>query len=89
MTRARFTSTEQRIAYRHWIRDNHPDVGGDPDAFATGLARYRAALRVGAGHTHRDRYDAPVVIVPNSDQLRRMLRRLWQRLWRRRSTRVR
>ncbi|GGS50275.1 MULTISPECIES: hypothetical protein [Actinokineospora] len=42
-----------RAEYREFIRRNHPDRGGDPEAFAAGLAELRA---------RRDaRFDAPVV----------------------------
>ncbi|ODU01857.1 MAG: hypothetical protein ABS81_19530 [Pseudonocardia sp. SCN 72-86] len=33
---------EERAAYRAFVRDNHPDRGGDPDAFVAGLAALRA-----------------------------------------------
>lgn len=75
MSRARLASSEQRAAYRRWIRENHPDMGGDSDAFAVGLARYRTGRRP-------DRYDAPMVFVPDSDRIRRALRQFWQRLYR-------
>ncbi|PRY50651.1 hypothetical protein LY71_103215 [Geodermatophilus tzadiensis] len=32
----------RRRAERAWIRTHHPDVGGDPAAFAAGLAALRA-----------------------------------------------
>ncbi|MBB6174893.1 hypothetical protein HNR23_004953 [Nocardiopsis mwathae] len=35
---------DRRRAYRSWIRENHPDRGGDPVAFAEDLARWRRAL---------------------------------------------
>ncbi|WP_152471598.1 hypothetical protein [Nocardiopsis gilva] len=35
---------DQRGAYRAWVRENHPDRGGDPQAFAEGLARWRRSL---------------------------------------------
>ncbi|MFC5949118.1 hypothetical protein ACFQH9_12630 [Pseudonocardia lutea] len=61
---------EERAAYRAFVRDHHPDRGGDPEAFVEGLARLRAA-RTGdpAGSDLPDpdarRYDAPVEIVPD------------------------
>ena len=33
---------ERRRAIRRFVRDHHPDRGGDPDAFAEGLRRLRA-----------------------------------------------
>jgi hypothetical protein len=32
---------QDRAAYRAFVRDNHPDRGGDPDVFVAGLARFR------------------------------------------------
>ncbi|GAA2026331.1 hypothetical protein [Nocardiopsis rhodophaea] len=37
-------SRDQRGAYRAWVRENHPDRGGDPRAFAEGVARWRRSL---------------------------------------------
>lgn len=31
----------QRHAYREFIRTHHPDIGGDPEVFAAGLAEFR------------------------------------------------
>lgn len=55
-------SPEQRAAYRAFVRDHHPDRGGDPEFFVAGLARLRAGPGIGdsAGDA---RYDAPVEIV--------------------------
>jgi hypothetical protein len=35
-------SPEERSAFRAFVRDHHPDRGGDPEAFAAGLARFRS-----------------------------------------------
>ena len=61
-------SPEERAAYRAFVREHHPDRGGDPDAFVAGLARFRAgpAGRPAPGDDEPDddaRYDAPVEIV--------------------------
>jgi hypothetical protein len=60
---------EERAAYRAFVREHHPDRGGDPDAFIAGLARFRE-------DPHQDdpgrddprwddpRWDAPVEVVP-------------------------
>lgn len=45
---------ERRAEFRAWVRAHHPDVGGDPAAFAAGLRRRRQALE------HRD---GPAVVV--------------------------
>ena len=34
---------ERRSAFRAFVRDHHPDRGGDPEAFAAGLELFRAA----------------------------------------------
>lgn len=64
---------QERAAFRAFVRDNHPDRGGDPEAFVAGLARFRAASvaeRVspvpsesGADGTGDARFDAPVEVV--------------------------
>ncbi|MFC7344302.1 hypothetical protein [Saccharopolyspora griseoalba] len=48
-----------RAEIRAFVRANHPDVGGDPEVFAAGLARLRA------GAPQEDpRFDAPIVVRP-------------------------
>lgn len=78
---------EQRAAYRRWVRDHHPDRGGDPADFAAGLARLRAdaprASRGGPGRaTAADRYDAPIEIVGDHQRMRSAVIRLWRRFHR-------
>ena len=34
-------SADSRAAFRRWARENHPDVGGDADVFAAGVAAMR------------------------------------------------
>jgi hypothetical protein len=55
---------EERAAYRAFVRENHPDRGGDPEVFVAGLARFRDAEPdpVDAA-THDARFDAPVEVV--------------------------
>ncbi len=36
---------DERAAYRAWLRANHPDMGGDPEAFAAGLESWRGRER--------------------------------------------
>ncbi len=58
-----------RAAFRAFVRDNHPDRGGDPDVFVAGLARLRAASeRVSSSPSGVDgggdaRFDAPIEFV--------------------------
>lgn len=42
MSAERPRTAEERRAYRAFLRTTHPDLGGDPDAFITGLAEWRA-----------------------------------------------
>ena len=53
-----------RAAYRAFVREHHPDVGGDPDEFIAGLEKLR---REQAGPPREDstRFDAPVTFVVN------------------------
>jgi hypothetical protein len=32
---------QHKAAFRRWARENHPDVGGDPEVFAAGLQAAR------------------------------------------------
>jgi hypothetical protein len=41
-------SPEQRIAFRAFVRDHHPDRGGDPDAFTAGMDRFRVGAATDA-----------------------------------------
>jgi hypothetical protein len=63
----------ERAAYRAFVREHHPDRGGDPEVFVAGLARFRASgEQVRPGQQHHPpapaapddaRYDAPVEVV--------------------------
>jgi len=53
---------QDRAAFRAFVRDNHPDRGGDPDVFIAGLARLRS--RSDARSDPDDpRWDAPIEFV--------------------------
>jgi hypothetical protein len=61
---------QHRAAFLAFVRDHHPDRGGDPEAFIAGLARLRAAESVRATEpvdpqdVELDpRFDAPVEVV--------------------------
>lgn len=69
---------DTRRAIRAFARAHHPDVGGDPEVFAAGLAELRAGAT-------RDRYDAPVVVVHRPRGIRGLAHRF--RDWRARRTR--
>lgn len=65
-----------RAAIRAFVRANHPDVGGDPELFAAGLAELRDRRPC-------DRYDAPVVVVYRPRGIRGLVHRIRAR-WARR-----
>ncbi|WP_245761089.1 hypothetical protein [Saccharopolyspora shandongensis] len=65
-----------RAAIRAFVRANHPDVGGDPEVFAAGLAELRC-------HRPRDRYDAPIVVMHRPRGIRGLLHRISARRARR------
>jgi hypothetical protein len=72
----------RRHARREFIRAHHPDAGGDPAAFVTGLA---ALDRLPAGAPA-----ARVVVVADTPVLARLLTALMRRIgWRRPPPRVR
>ena len=54
-----------RAAFRAYVKAHHPDRGGDPDAFAAGLAAFGrgAAGPPAPGGAGADRYDRPVEVV--------------------------
>ncbi len=53
--------------FRRFVRTHHPDRGGDPDAFAAGVADYRR---------HQAAGEAPVVFYRRADRRRSLLHRL-------------
>jgi hypothetical protein len=50
---------DERAAYRAFVREHHPDRGGDPDAFVAGLARFQEKQPP----PEDPRWDGPVEIV--------------------------
>ncbi|MGH3631973.1 MAG: hypothetical protein ACRDRL_31595 [Sciscionella sp.] len=90
------SADHDRAEYRAFIRRHHPDVGGDPEFFRLGLARYRDAggpeSRRGApdSGSAQDRFDGPISFVATRRGLPGgidWVARWWQR--RRRGPRVR
>lgn len=77
-------SEEDRAAYRAFVREHHPDVGGDPAEFAAGLR----ALRERAA-TPAEEPDAPIVFVARQSALPRMVSAFSARRRRKRNPRVR
>lgn len=83
MSGSRPAGPRQRAAYRRYIREHHPDAGGDPDAFVTGLARLRDTFGSERGPGAAEdlaRYDAPVEFVSSAVRRQRQVRRLWRLL---------
>jgi hypothetical protein len=77
---------EERAAYRAFVRENHPDRGGDPEAFVAGLEQFRQAQ---PDPVDDARFDAPVEVVrplPFPVRVGVALIRTWHR---RRNQRVR
>ncbi|QGK69526.1 hypothetical protein GIY23_08315 [Allosaccharopolyspora coralli] len=72
----------ERAAFRAYVRAHHPDVGGDPQAFATGLARWREGANPARWSTV-DRYDGPVVFVDRPSGVRGLVHDVRERLARR------
>lgn len=75
---------QERAAYRAFVREHHPDRGGDPEVFRAGLARFRG----GTPPDDDPRFDAPVEVVaslPFPVRVGVALIRTWHR---RRGTRV-
>ena len=56
-------SPEMRAQYRAFVRDHHPDRGGDPDFFVAGLVRFRAGPAGAVPAVDDPRWDAPVEVV--------------------------
>lgn len=58
---------QERAAFREFVRDHHPDRGGDPDMFIAGVARFRDAGRGPTGPhdggADDPRFDAPIEVV--------------------------
>ena len=56
-------NAEERARFRAFVREHHPDRGGDPETFVAGLAGFgTAATPVDPGPDDR-RFDAPVEVV--------------------------
>ena len=82
---------QERAAYRAFVRENHPDRGGDPQVVAAGLESVRRAQHDAPPQAPEDdaRYDAPVEVrapLPFPVRVGVALIRTWHR---RRNHRVR
>ncbi|ASR35502.1 hypothetical protein BAY61_11380 [Prauserella marina] len=61
---------DDRAEFLAYVRENHPDAGGDPHEFAEGLARFRSR-----SSREDDRFDAPVTFTERPSVLARFTRR--------------
>ncbi|MFF5991875.1 hypothetical protein [Prauserella flavalba] len=86
MTEEPGRDARRRAEFRAFVRRHHPDVGGDPDVFVAGVARFRESERETGGDSEhpgdrgRDRSDAPVVFTTRRGGITGLLAR-WR--WRR------
>ena len=79
----------QRAEFRAFVREHHPDRGGDPEVFKAGLARFGGASDGVASAPDQLRYDGPIEVVgplPFPVRVGVALIRTWRR---HRQTRVR
>ena len=82
-------NAEERSRFRAFVREHHPDRGGDPEAFVAGLARFGAVPAPADPDPEDPRFDAPVEVVtplPFPVRVGVALIRTWHR---HRQTRVR
>jgi hypothetical protein len=56
---------QERSEFRAFVREHHPDRGGDPEVFVAGLARFGTAQpsQAAVDDPSDARYDAPVEVV--------------------------
>lgn len=67
---------EARARYRRFVKEHHPDVGGDPEVFAAGIAQLKSE-QLRAARDPDARYDAPIVVLSDWQlRLARVLRLL-------------
>jgi hypothetical protein len=66
---------QHKAAFRRWARENHPDVGGDPEVFAAGLqaAREGRFQETPAGAGDRDEEPIPVYVHKSIHGLARVI----------------
>ncbi|WP_245975559.1 hypothetical protein [Amycolatopsis palatopharyngis] len=80
-----------RARFRAFVREHHPDVGGDPQEFLAGLDRFRRTRdqtppEAGTDEPGHDRFDAPVYFAAREPGMVGRVKRWRQR--RRRPPRV-
>lgn len=55
-------NAEERALFRAFVREHHPDRGGDPDVFVAGLARFGARDARRPAMPADPRFDAPIEV---------------------------
>jgi hypothetical protein len=56
-------NAEERARFRAFVREHHPDRGGDPETFVAGLARFGAAAAPVDPDPDDRRFDASFEVV--------------------------
>lgn len=69
----RQAAAERRRAFRMFVKANHPDTGGDPEAFVHAVREYRDAERRGDIAANDPRLDGPIVFVRDRGLIRAAL----------------
>ena len=54
------SAQRRRAEYRAFVREHHPDRGGDPEVFVAGLARFREGPVDDVPPADDPRWDAPI-----------------------------
>jgi hypothetical protein len=68
---------ELRAQWREFVRDHHPDRGGDPDVFAAGVKAYREGRRPLAAATEAEHHLTTHRSPHGLGHLTRWARRRW------------
>ena len=76
----RHPTPEQRAAFRAFVREHHPDRGGDPGTFAAGVDAFRADDGpAAAGRSETDGRAGPVGPLPFPVRVGVAVLRTWHR----------
>ena len=70
---------EQRAAFRAFVREHHPDRGGDPGTFAAGVDAFREHGPAAAGRPETDGRPGPVGPLPFPVRVGVAVLRTWRR----------
>jgi hypothetical protein len=67
----------RRAEWRQFVRDHHPDRGGNPEVFAAGLNAYRAGRRPGVAAAEAEQFLTTHHSPHGLGHLTRWVRRRW------------